>query len=349
MFYLKYRPRTLSELDNTSVKDILYKHLDSEKFPHAFIFIGDKGTGKTSAARVFAKSINCLRNKYAHKGNSIEPCNECKNCKSIDASSSIDIVEMDAASNRGIDEIRKLIRDSSFLPMNNRYRVYIIDEAHMITNDAFNALLKTLEEPPSSVIFILATTNVEKIPKTIISRCSIISFHKAKKNDRISMLKRILKNENINLESNVLSLIASHSDNSFRDAAKILEELIIQNKKTYEEAKIFLGILGKQSLLEMIQTKKIKECLTWIEEFKNAGGNIKTLIEQVLEELRIQLLIKNSIQTENADIKLNFTIKELSILIKLFTQAYNDLRISPIDILPLEIAVVDFYNNRRSR
>jgi len=349
MFYLKYRPKTLSEIDNTSVKDVIFRHLDSGKFPHAFIFIGDKGTGKTSAARVFAKSINCLKNKYAKKGNTIEPCNECKNCTSINNSSSTDIIEMDAASNRGIDEIRKLIQDSSFLPMNNRYRVYIIDEAHMITNDAFNALLKTLEEPPKSVIFILATTNIEKIPKTIISRCSIINFHKAKKNDLISMLKRILKNENINLENSVLSLIASHSDNSFRDATKILEELLIQNKKTYEEVKKFLGILGKNSLLEVIQTKHVKDSLNWIEEFKIAGGNIKSLIEQLLEELRVQLLIKNSIRSEETDLKLNFSIKELSNLIKLFTQAYNDLKISPIDILPLEIAIVDFYNIRKTK
>jgi DNA polymerase-3 subunit gamma/tau len=344
MFYLKYRPRTLTELDNTSVKDILYKHLESEKFPHAFIFIGDKGTGKTSAARVFAKSINCLKNKYAKKGGSIEPCNECKNCKSIETSSSVDIVEMDAASNRGIDEIRKLIKDSSFLPMNNRYRVYIIDEAHMITNDAFNALLKTLEEPPSSVIFILATTNIEKVPKTIVSRCSVINFKRAKKEDVLSMLKRILKNENLEINNKVLSLIASHSDNSFRDAAKILEELIIQNKVDYEDAKKFLGILGKQNLLEIIQAKGIKDCLLWIEEFKNAGGDFKTLIEQLLEELRTQLLIKNSIYQDGVDVKLNFTIKELSNLIKLFTKAYNNLKISPIDSLPLEIAVVDFYN-----
>ena len=348
MFYLKYRPRTLSELDNTNVKDVLYKHLEFGNFPHSFIFIGDKGTGKTSAARVFAKSINCLKNKYAKKGNSIEPCNECKNCKSIDSSSSIDVVEMDAASNRGIDEIRKLIRDSSFLPMNNRYRVYIIDEAHMITNEAFNALLKTLEEPSPSVIFILATTNIEKVPKTIISRCSIINFHKAKKNDLISMLKRISKNENISFDNKVLSLIATHSDNSFRDAAKILEELNIQNKTAYEEAKKFLGILGRESLLEIIQTKKIKNCLIWIEEFKNAGGNFKTLIEQLLEELRIQLLIKNSVYQEATDIKVGFSIKELSNLIKLFTKAYNNLRISPIDSLPLEIAIVDFYNNRKT-
>ena len=347
MFYLKYRPKKIAELDNVRAKDILIKILNSSEIPHALLFVGDKGTGKTSAARLFSKSINCLKNKFSKNNKDVEPCNDCKNCKSIDTSSSIDIVEMDAASNRGIDEVRKIIQESTFAPMGNRYRVFIIDEAHMITNDAFNALLKTLEEPPKSVIFILATTNLEKIPKTIRSRCNIVNFHQAKREDIISMLKRIAKNEKLDLSPILLNLIAKHSDNSFRDATKILEELVVQNKITYDEAKEFLGLIGKETLLEIMQDKDLKIALTWIEEFKNAGGNFKSLIEQTLEDLRTQLLIKNSVISDIDGIKLNFNLKEISALIKLLTQAYGELRITPIESIPLEMAVVDFYNTKR--
>src|SRR3990167_2336485 len=234
MFYLKYRPKKIAELDNVRAKDILIKILNSSEIPHALLFVGDKGTGKTSAARLFAKSINCLKNKFSKNNKDVEPCNDCKNCKSIDTSSSIDIVEMDAASNRGIDEVRKIIQESTFAPMGNRYRVFIIDEAHMITNDAFNALLKTLEEPPKSVIFILATTNLEKMPKTIRSRCNIVNFAKAKKNDIISMLEKIIRKEKIKIDKELITLIAQHADSSFRDAAKILEELTVQQILSYE-------------------------------------------------------------------------------------------------------------------
>jgi DNA polymerase-3 subunit gamma/tau len=216
----------------------------------------------------------------------------------------------------------------------------------MITNEAFNALLKTLEEPPKSVIFILATTNIEKLPKTIISRCSVINFHQAKKDDIVSMLKRISINEKLDLDNKLFNLIASHADNSFRDAAKILEELVIQDKIQVDDAKEFLGIIGKETLLEIIQEKDLKTALSWIEEFKGAGGNFKRLIEQVLGDLRIQLLIKNSVIQDDDAIKLKFSLKDISKLIKLFTQAYGELKITPIESIPVEMAVVDFYNNK---
>src|SRR3989344_5830719 len=166
------------------------------------------------------------------------------------------------------------IKESSLLPMHCDYRVFIIDEAHMITNDAFNALLKTLEEPPETVIFILATTNMEKVPKTIQSRCVIINFKKAKKDDVVKMLKRVSKAENLEIEPKLLELIANNSEESFRDAAKLLEELVIQKKLTFKEGETYLGILGKEHLLEVLHKKDLKETLTWIEEFSTAGGNV---------------------------------------------------------------------------
>lgn len=346
MFYLKYRPKTLDEIDNSAIKEQVTKILKSERIPHAFLFVGPKGTGKTSTARILAKTINCLENKFAKSGKSLEPCNKCKNCLGIDSSSSVDVVELDAASNRGIEEIRGLIREASFLPMTNRYRVFIIDEAHMITPDAFNALLKTLEEPPQSVVFILATTHGEKIPRTIASRCFSLNFGKAKTVDIKHMLKRVAKAEHVSVDEELLNLIAKHSDNSFRDGAKLLEELSVQKKLTLNEGKKFLGIFSKASLLEIIQKKELKEALLWIEEFAQAGGSFKHLLEQLLEDLRIILLTKNKIETDEEEIPLDYSLSEISHLIRLFTEAYNNLKISPIDSLPLEIAIVDFYNSR---
>lgn len=342
MFYLKYRPKNLSELDNQVVKEIIEKILSGSHLPHAFLFYGQKGTGKTSTARIFAKAINCLNNAFNKKNDSIEPCNQCSNCISIAQGNNPDVVEIDAASNRGIDEVKNLIQESNFLPMTGHYRVFIIDEVHMMTQEAFNALLKTLEEPPPSVIFILATTNKDKVPKTIISRCHLVNFGQAKKNDIINMLKRIVVKENISVNQKLISLIADYSDYSFRDAAKILEELLIQNKLNYEEAKKFLGLTKKNFLL-ILASKKRTEVFNWIDEFAKTNGDFKTLIESCLFELRQMLLSKQGIDFEEK-IELLFSEKEIVILIKLLTEAYQNLRLTPIESLPLEIAVYEFYN-----
>ncbi len=345
MFYLTYRPRKIEEIDNSPAQKTIEGILQSKQIPHALLLVGQKGTGKTSTARILAKSINCLENLFAKKGSSIEPCNTCKNCLSIDKGASSDVVEMDAASHRGIDDVRSLIKEASLLPMYGRYRVFIIDEAHMITNDAFNALLKTLEEPPSTVVFVLATTNQEKLPLTIQSRCVIINFRKAKKPDIVKMLKRVSSAEKLTVEPKLLDLIASHSEDSFRDAAKLLEELAIQKKLTVSEGKTYLGILGKEQLLEVVDKKSLKESLLWIDEFSKAGGNVKYLIEQILEELRVLLLAKNGIMKEDEEpLPVTFSMVELSRLIKLFQEAYNNLKNTPVETIPLEIAVVDFYN-----
>jgi DNA polymerase-3 subunit gamma/tau len=347
MFHLKYRPKTVAEIDNSRAKEMIKGILGAENLPHAFLFIGQKGTGKTSTARILAKAVNCLDNRFADKKNQdTEPCNKCKNCKSISNSSYTDVLELDAASNRGIEEVKSLIRETAFLPMAGRYRVFIIDEAHMITPDGFNALLKTLEEPPSTAIFILATTNQEKIPKTIASRCIKINFGRAKKEDIVKMLKRYLKLEKISLDDKVLNLIATHSEHSFRDAAKILEELIMQKFSSYEQVEKFLGVRGKGDILDIIGKKDLKEILLWIEEFSQGGGDFKALIESMLESLRINLLMKKGVELEDGE-EIGLTASETSILIKLLMDAYNTLRSSPIESLPLEIAVAEFYNKRQ--
>ena len=346
MFYLKYRPKKISEIDNSSVRDVLRKVLESKNIPHALLFTGQKGTGKTSAARIFAKTVNCLNNKFKESSLSIEPCNQCSNCLSIDKSTSIDVLEIDAASNRGIEEIKDLIRKTAFLPMRARFRVFIIDEAHMITNEGFNALLKTLEEPPETAIFILATTNPEKIPTTIASRCVKINFGKAKKDDIILMLKRIAANEGLEFNEDFFTLIANSSENSFRDATKLFEELIIQKITKLEEVERFLGLKGKNNFRKLIEKNDIKAALSWIEQFAQEGGNFKNLIEQTLDELRLMLLAKKGLNREN-EYQTSLTTEQIVSLIKLLMEAYQNLRISPIESLPLEIAIVEFYNIRK--
>lgn len=316
---------SMNEIDNSGVRETIAKILSSKTVPHAFLFVGQKGTGKTSVARIVAKTLNKIA--------------------SIDEASA-DIVEMDAASNRGIDEIKNLIKEATYLPMTGKYRVFIIDEAHMITTEAFNALLKTLEEPPKTAIFILATTNLEKLPKTIVSRCSVVNFGRAKKADIIRMLSRIVTKEKINVDKDILELVTRHADHSFRDAAKILEELIIQKKLELKKAKEFLGVVGTRNILEIIATSDITEALAWIERFVKEGGNVRYLVESALEDLRLLLLAKHGVKTDEEPLSISLTPQKISLLIKSLTEAYNLMKISPVESLPLEIAVAEFYNSK---
>ncbi len=338
MYYLKYRPKSLKELDNTKVKQLLISTLSSKDLPHAFLFIGERGTGKTSAARILAKAVNCQNNKFAEKGDEVDPCNQCASCQLIDKDSSPDVLELDAASNRGIEEIKNLIRESFFTPMHSRFRVFIIDEAHMITQDAFNVLLKTLEEPPEQVIFILATTNPEKIPATIKSRCMIFNFSPVEEKDIVHMLERICKGENIKLEKQALEFIAKAANKSFRDAAKILEELVLMNKTKLEEIKEYLGVKSENYFLELVLQGKVKEALKWLDEFYTTGGDVKTLLINSLQTLK-QMLIE-AVEKED-----KIEIKKIALLIKFLQEAYAQLKSTPVELIPVELALISFYNS----
>ncbi|MCX6732178.1 MAG: DNA polymerase III subunit gamma/tau [Candidatus Roizmanbacteria bacterium] len=340
MYYLKYRPHTVEDLDNLTPAETIRTILKSKSLPHAFLFIGHKGTGKTSTARIFAKAVNCLSNVYAGKGTSIEPCNVCSNCKSIDKSSFSDVTEMDAASNRGINEVKELIRETSLMPMAGKYRVYIIDEAHMITNDGFNALLKTLEEPPETVIFILATTNLEKVPKTIVSRCVLVQFGSAKIDEIVHMLKRIRIGEKLDISDESLEIIAKHCDLSFRDGAKILEEIALSGKMDPESILKKIGIRSKVVLNEALKKKSPSDTLKWIKEFNASGGNISLLIEELLTDLQNHLLSLHKIPGNIST--LSYTLKETIVLMKLLNEAYGLIKQSPYPTIPLEVALLEY-------
>lgn len=350
MFYLKYRPQKISELDNKNIAEKISIILNGSSLPHAFLFTGQKGTGKTSTARIIAKAINCENNLFAKKSTDFEPCNKCSNCISITNGHNVDVIEMDAASNRKIDEVRDLISKIKYVPVNSRYKVYIIDEVHMLTNESFNALLKTLEEPPENTIFILATTELDKLPKTIISRCINFNFGKANSPEIISMFKRILENEKVAIDEDVLEFIATHADSSFRDGTKILEEVLIsakdKNNIAIEDVKKILGILNeKENLLKLLEDNSkdgLKKAFEFIEKYEANGGNFKVLLDNILNTLHQVLLKKVGIEVilEN---QYSFSLKQISILIKLFTESHNSLKYSQNEALVIEVAIAEYY------
>ena len=348
-YYLKYRPQKVSELDSTSVRESLEKILKSKKIPHAFLFSGPKGTGKTSAARIFAKAINCFGQRK-----DFEPCNKCEVCQEITNSSSLDLMEIDAASNRGIDDIRSLREKIKLSPIKCKYKVYIIDEVHMLTTEAFNALLKTLEEPPAHVVFILCTTEPEKLPKTIISRCLQIKFQKAQKEEVINSLKRVIKGEKLDVEKEVLAEISASAEGSFRDAQKILDQLSLSNRKiTLKEAQKLLGRIEElkpDKLLLALTEKDIKGALLEIDRIVNFGADLGVYVQSLLENLRWFLLKKAGLtvlEMEDEDSSLKeiegrLDKADLLRLINFFSRAALEIKTSPIAQLPLELAVIEF-------
>jgi len=344
MFYLTYRPKTIAQIDTAQVRTSLTNVLHSPILPHSLLLIGSKGLGKTSSARILAKAINCLENKFAGKNDSIEPCNTCSNCVAITKSNSVDIIEMDAASHRKIDDIRDLLEKVHYTPILTRYKVYIIDEVHMLTTESFNALLKTLEEPPSHTIFILATTEYDKVPKTILSRSMQIAFPKAKKQDIVHMLERIVAQEKLNVDKEILEKIAELSDSSFRDGAKLLEQLSFEKDFSTEKLHLLVGISNNDfDLLKLLEKKDIKQALNCVDTYYTNGGNCRVLIEMYLRKLHDILLEKSVISTKTPS-TYTLTLSQTAQLIRLFQEAYNITKVSPIEILPLEVAIVEYGN-----
>src|SRR5579872_7513583 len=223
VFYRKYRPQKFSDLvGQRDIVETLLAQLASGKIAHGYLFAGPRGSGKTSTARIFAKSVNCLSYKDSKFG---EPCNKCQSCLAISDGSNLDLFEIDAASNRGIDEIRDLREKIKLSPVSSRFKVYIIDEAHMLTTEAFNALLKTLEEPPKHAIFILCTTASSKLPPTIISRLSRFNFKRATEDEIVAAISKIAKAEKVDIDKEAFFAVAKAADGSFRDAVSLFDQL----------------------------------------------------------------------------------------------------------------------------
>ncbi|MBI4991262.1 DNA polymerase III subunit gamma/tau [Candidatus Gottesmanbacteria bacterium] len=359
VLYRKYRPQKISELDNAEIRERLTRVFSSSFIPHALLFAGPKGTGKTSAARIIAKVLNCEKRNSGSdlkraKGLTladIEPCNLCETCKAITEGRHLDIIEIDAASNRGIEEIRDLREKIKFAPVSAIYKVYIIDEVHMLTNEAFNALLKTLEEPPAHAVFILATTEPEKLPETIVSRCIRFNFKKASPSEILGCLERVVKGEKVNVTPDVLQLIAQTSDGSFRDATKILEQAILENALTSEKLNILLGRqnLSVINFLKLLASRDTGKVLFEIVKMGENGINFRFLTEELLYLLHVIPHAQHGIGKEkiSADLVTLLTKDEISRLIKLFSKVYVDLKTTSIPQLPLEVAVVEWCERKQ--
>jgi DNA polymerase-3 subunit gamma/tau len=275
------------------VKQTLQNALLYNKTTHAYLFNGPRGTGKTSAAKIFAKALNCERGPVS------EPCNECETCKSITNGSNTDVIEFDAASNSRVEEIRDIIEKVRFAPANSRYKVYIIDEVHMLSNSAFNALLKTLEEPPSHVVFILATTEPHKLPLTIISRCQRFDFKRITATDIVDRMNVVLADSGIPANDQALKVIAQAASGGMRDALSMLDQVVSFSgeEMTVEDALLVTGSIGQEifyQLAESLLSKDVGKVLTLLEELMKEGKDAVRLTEDLITFFRDLLLMKTA-------------------------------------------------------
>nr|WP_300003695.1 DNA polymerase III subunit gamma/tau [Tissierella sp.] len=348
--YRKYRPKTFKDLlGQDHITTTLKNQIKHENIGHAYLFSGTRGTGKTSAAKIFSRAVNCLDLQDG------EPCNKCKNCIEILRETTVDVVEMDAASNNKVDDIRELREKVVYPPTNIMKKVYIIDEVHMLTNSAFNALLKTLEEPPKHLIFILATTEPEKIPQTILSRCQRFDFKRIQARHIVENMEMITGEMEIDVDKKVLNLIARNSDGAMRDALSLLDQCIsfTDDRIEYSDALDLLGIANSDILFTMIDNikeKKIEEALDALETINQSGKDINRLVKDLIDHFRNLMIIKSSknpetiididnmekFKTQAETMSIQFILQSLNILI----DAENKGRWSGEIRLILEIALI---------
>lgn len=359
VLYRKYRPQTFSQVvGQEHIIRTLSNAVSSGLITHAYLFSGPRGSGKTTIARLLAKAVNCQNLQGS------DPCNKCSSCLDITGGRTLDLLEIDAASHRGIDEIRELIEGIKFVPAKLKYKVFIIDEAHQLTKEAFNALLKTLEEPPDHAIFILATTEVHKMIPTIISRCQRFDFRKLTLPEIIERLEFICKKEKAKLEKSALELIAINSGGSFRDAEGLLGQALTfansEKEIKAEEIKDLLGLVGIESVskfTDFLCQKKAKEAINFLNETLEKGLDPQEFSKSLINYLRQALVLKITgpgqdenylitgltkeelakLQEQSAVFKEN----ELQRMLNLFLEAQNKMKYSPIPQLPLELAIIE--------
>ncbi|MDD5094713.1 MAG: DNA polymerase III subunit gamma/tau [Dehalococcoidia bacterium] len=349
VYYRKWRPQTLADVvGQEPITRTLLNALITGRVAHAYLFFGPRGTGKTSTGRILAKAVNCLHNEAG------EPCNKCAMCQAFIEGRAIDLIEIDAASNTGVDDIRNLKEKINFAPNIAKYKVYIIDEVHMLSNSAFNALLKTLEEPPAHVIFILATTEVHKVPATIISRCQRFDFRRIPQSATVGRLEHICRQEGIDADPKALALISRSATGSLRDAQNLLEQMVVYHGRRIElqQVRAELGLTGDARIKELaraILSRDMAGGLAMINSVAGDGLDLRHFNRELLDYLRQMLLIKAGAGEstgmsgeeigEAKEISANASLQEISQAIKLFAQA--DFRFSPQSTLPLELALVD--------
>lgn len=359
--YRKYRPKKLEDLlGQEDTVEILKNAARQNRFAHAYLFYGARGTGKTTTARIIAKLLNCEKRQNDPKFREIgEPCNNCRPCKEIDSLTSLDVIEIDAASNRGIDEIRNLKENLRSAPTFSEYKVYIVDEVHMLTGPAFNALLKTLEEPPAHVVFVLATTEYEKLPATITSRTQRFLFKKLPKAIILNKLAVMAKEEKIQIEPEALELVAAAGEGSFRDAESLLDQLSSLGRRIdLETAERIIGRVGLKKverLAEFILKNDLAGSLKYISTINEEGYNPIQLTKDLIHYLRKALSLRLNpelqkiFQSELTSDEVG-RLKTLSDLmapekgvkiLKALIRAYTEMRYSPFATVPLEVALTE--------
>ncbi|MBD3282630.1 MAG: DNA polymerase III subunit gamma/tau [Candidatus Portnoybacteria bacterium] len=359
VIYRKYRPQRFSEVSGQEhVIQTLTNALKEGKIAHAYLFAGPRGTGKTTIARLLAKAINCTGD------NNIEPCNKCLSCTEISNNRAIDLIEIDAASNRGIDEIREIRERARFTPTQSKYKVFVIDEAHQLTKEAFNALLKTLEEPPAHAIFILATTEPHKMLPTILSRVQRFDFRKLSLPDIIKKLKTVAKKEKIDIEEKALRVIALNAEGYMRDAESMLGQVIAfsttkdKKKITIENVKEILGIVDINlaiKFIDLLAEKKTKEAILFIDKFVSQGYDLVQFVQSLINYSRKLLLISINkdlsklIKEELSSEQLNtakkqsekFSSQQISQIIEILINCLYKIKRSSFPQIELELAIVD--------
>ena len=349
VFYRKWRPKSLGEVvGQEAITKTLKQAVAQGRTSHAYLFCGTRGTGKTSTARILAKAINCLSPKDG------EPDNECHICVGINEARALDLIEIDAASNRGIDDIRDLSDKVRFSPNESRYKIYIIDEVHMLTEPAFNALLKTLEEPPAHAVFILATTEAHKVPLTIISRCQRYDFRRIPIDQMVAKLAYISEQEGIEVSDEALHLVARIANGGLRDAENLLEQVVVSYGSPISEDDVrqMLGLGGDEIVLELVRHiigKSVKDGIATVNDATEQGTDLRHLLRGTLEYLRALLLIKTGaganfgysdeimsrLNTLAADAPMEHLVRALKVF------AGVNMRRDAASTLPLELAVVE--------
>ncbi|MBI2429531.1 MAG: DNA polymerase III subunit gamma/tau [Ignavibacteriales bacterium] len=347
----KWRPLVFDDVVGQShVSNTLRNALAQNRLAHAFIFSGTRGCGKTTTARILARAVNCLNPK------NFEPCNECEICKEIIDGRSLDVIEIDGASNRGVDEIRNLRESVRYAPTRGKKKVYIIDEVHMLTKEAFNALLKTLEEPPSHVLFIFATTELHKVPATILSRCQRYDFRRISVDEIVGRLKFIAKEETITIDDDSLLIIAKKGDGSMRDAQSIFDQVVSFCGTTIDVKQVAgaLNIVDQELFFrvsDVVKSKETKGALTLIDEVINSGYDVKEFVSGVTEHFRNMLIAKTTQSTtliEESEIHRKryaddaelFSLHDLLRIIKVVTDTENSIRFSVQPRFKLEVMMV---------
>ena len=346
--YRTYRPQSFSEIigQETIVKT-LQNEIKENKISHAYLFSGPRGTGKTSIARVFAKALNC-----PHLVNG-EPCNECSTCKEITEGVNPDVIEIDAASNNGVDEIRAMKDRIGFLPAGSKYKIYIIDEVHMLSTSAFNAFLKTLEEPPKHVIFILATTEPQKILSTVLSRCQRYDFKSLTVEEILDVLEKVCIQEDVDYDKEALINIAKASDGGLRDALSYLDQAVSYcgDKITDEDAANVTGTVAKDKLFALtkaMKDKNLTESICLINELQNSGKEVSKIVNSLLEFYRDILMVKNikNSQTDQRyiDYANQSSFEEIFYYIDVLSDVQNKIKFSNSTSIYLQVAVIRIIN-----